>query len=299
MKYVLNLLLLLGINQSLFADISLRFKSAIAPDAERLGDILTIRGETPQCRLGQIAITGKIKAGRELNRDALLAWLTRQRFCPAIKFIWLGKTRARVKRPVHSSGNDLVRLAQTALQQSWQQDFEKLELQPVAAPTGSSLPLSGFKIRLPAAIHSRAAVWLEQKQQALQIWFKVRAWKKVWVARRPLAAGETLKPEDFSRQTRNIAGLGQLPEKIPARSRLKNRLPEGTALTAAFVEPLPAVRSGHTVDVTVKEGSIRIHSMAIAMQDGRCRQNIRVKNARSQQWFRAVVIGENAVEVSA
>ncbi|MCC5792167.1 MAG: flagellar basal body P-ring formation protein FlgA [Legionellaceae bacterium] len=300
MKYVLETILLLCFSTPLFAELSLRFQPNIPAQPTRLDAILAIQGESPHCRLGHLPVPKTWHARPTLDKQRLLSWLARQQLCPGVILHWLGKTQASTQAVWQSSPAELQHLAEQHLRLYLQeQHFNSISLDAISPPKGSTFPLASFQVRLPQQPTARLVVWLENAEEAIPLWFSVRATKKVWLARRSLAANSPLLAEDFVRQEKNAIHLQNPATELPPHSRLKGHLAEGAILTAAQIEPQPPVRAGQPVNVLVQQGSIRIHSQGIALQDGNCRQRIRIQNPNSQQIFYARVRGENQVEALA
>ena len=80
--------------------------------------------------------------------------------------------------------------------------------------------------------------------------------------------------------------------------RLKRPLEAGAALSAAHVEPKPAVARDEQVTVRVVSGTVTIETVGRALADARVGETIQVKSAGSTEPFSARVVGEGVVQVS-
>ncbi len=70
-------------------------------------------------------------------------------------------------------------------------------------------------------------------------------------------------------------------------------------MTAAAVEPRPAVLRNRPVDVQVEVGAIRLQTAGIALGDARLGEMVKVRNPAGQEPFMALVVAEGAVRVDA
>ena len=124
-------------------------------------------------------------------------------------------------------------------------------------------------------------------------------WRDAWVAREPLASGESLDPSRF--ELRRIDCF-RVRDALPAGSVasdliLVRTVQAGTMLVWADVGHRPLVRKGDIIDVTAKEGLLRVSMKAIALQNGALGDVVTVRNPESLKTIPALVVGESRVEV--
>lgn len=134
--------------------------------------------------------------------------------------------------------------------------------------------------------------------RTLPVWFVVRAWRPVWVARAPLAAGQVVDAAHFEREPRDVAALAApaLPLQQPLHGlRLRRPLDAGAVLTAALVEALPAVVRHQTVRVRVQAGPVLLQAPGVALADARIGERVRVLNPASRESFGARVVADGLV----
>ncbi len=124
----------------------------------------------------------------------------------------------------------------------------------------------------------------------------------VWVTRENLNRGRVVQVQDLELVRMPWAQLATgvaltSSDELVGRSlrRLVNR---GTPLMAAFLETAPSVKVGDLVELTVQAGpGVFIRSRAVARQEGRLGESIRVEQSDTRRTLQAVVTGDKAVEV--
>jgi flagella basal body P-ring formation protein FlgA len=124
-------------------------------------------------------------------------------------------------------------------------------------------------------------------------------WRDAWIAREPLTSGESLDPSRFELRridtfrVRDAVPAGAVaPDLITVRT-----VQAGTMLVWADVGHRPLVRKGDVIDVTAKEGLLRVSMKAIALQNGSLGDVVTVRNPESLKTIPALVVGESRVEV--
>jgi flagella basal body P-ring formation protein FlgA len=139
-----------------------------------------------------------------------------------------------------------------------------------------------------------------QHWRTIPVWFAVRAWQPVWVARTALAAGQPVGDEHFRVERAEVAGLTSpaLPTRQPPEPlRLRRALEPGTVLTALHVERQPAVARHQPVQVQVQAGAVSLQASGLAMADARIGEQVRVLNPTSRESFTARVVAAGLVVV--
>jgi flagellar basal body P-ring formation protein FlgA len=137
-----------------------------------------------------------------------------------------------------------------------------------------------------------------QHWRTMPVWFAVRAWRPVWVAREPVAAGQATSQGFFTVEQREITALPSPP--WPAGQgleglRLRRAVDAGAVLTAAQVELLPAVARNQPVRVQVNAGLVALQAAGVALADARIGERVRVLNPASRETFAARVVADGLV----
>jgi flagella basal body P-ring formation protein FlgA len=118
--------------------------------------------------------------------------------------------------------------------------------------------------------------------------------------RRPVERGQVLQPDDVERVEHEEAdgvALGRLPDRVVGM-RAARDLAEGTVVTQAELRSTALVRSGDVVVTVVKVDGLIVRGTAVAAQQGRLGQTIRVVNPASGRALKAKVVGPGEVEVT-
>ena len=122
----------------------------------------------------------------------------------------------------------------------------------------------------------------------------------VLVARRALPRDAMPRLEDFTLETRRVAGLStQFAGNAAAIDgrRLRRPLSAGEALAIDALDVAPVVHRGEQVTLLARAGAMEIRVAAIALSDGRPEEHIRVQNPASQRVIEGVVRAAGLVEV--
>jgi len=181
------------------------------------------------------------------------------------------------------------------------------DLTPVnPLPTLLETPTSVELLQLPETPSSTMAIrvrYLKGDEKLGEISASFRAvWRvNMFVARRPMQKFSALNASDFEVQALDRLALRQVPVETSAKLseyELANSLSAGAPLTWNALKPQPLVRKGALVDVVAEEGSLKVTTRAIALNDGGRGELISMRNASTNRSFEAYVINENLVKVS-
>jgi flagella basal body P-ring formation protein FlgA len=129
----------------------------------------------------------------------------------------------------------------------------------------------------------------------LNIIAMARAWQDQVIVARPLAYKQMLRADDFT--TRRVL-TDSLPEQTLLRldqcigQQAAGDLKPGTVMMARMVDPVPLVRAGQLVTVTLTEGSVQIRSVGRALEQGSLGQNIKVRNETTRDVFDVTITGQ-------
>lgn len=298
MKFVVNLLLLLSIFP-IQAETVLRFRTPITPEAKKLGDLLLITPDKHQW--GTIMLDSKPMPGTKINQQQVLTWLHHK--VGTFSYQWKGKTSATIRETTRTKAKDLLSTAQNALaKQLKKQAYSQVELNSKTVVKDSSIALANFKIQLPKGypIAKRVCVRLRYQNRSIPIWFAVKAYQSVLVAKHRVKRETLLRPSDVILKKRNIAGLNSAPLiQFPATVWLNQSINKQQILTQNLLGNQPEVMQGQKANVLVQQHGIAITIEAIAQSNGTLGQSIRMKNPRTNKYFFAVVTGKNSAEVAA
>jgi len=115
---------------------------------------------------------------------------------------------------------------------------------------------------------------------------------------RTVERGRPLQADDVEQVRGDAAGLPlrPLPVQVIGARALRD-LAAGSVITEADVKVGPLVKSGDIVVTIVRVEGIRVQGTAVAAQDGRLGQTIRVVNPASGRRLKATVTGVGEVEV--
>ena len=122
----------------------------------------------------------------------------------------------------------------------------------------------------------------------------------VVVARRSLASGHTVTPEDIDVVEREVSRLSQgymaHAEDVLGK-RLKQNLLTGRVITPSMLLDEIMIKRGQTVTIAASGNGIDIAMAGTALSDGTLNQRIRVENTASKRVIEAIVRSSELVEV--
>ncbi len=121
-----------------------------------------------------------------------------------------------------------------------------------------------------------------------------RAWQNQIIFSKPLSRGELIRAEDVTSRRLLVDRLPNDPlltsEQVAGQQASRD-IQTGQIATAQFVEGVPLARAGQFVTVTLNSGSVRVKSVARAMEAGSYGQTIRVKSEVTDQTYEVVLTG--------
>lgn len=282
------------------AEVTLRFQPIITPAASRLGDLLVIEKDTHHW--SRLPLESHPLAGEIIRQEAIMAWMS-NRFGP-FKAHWDGKTHVVVKQVIQTTGKALVEKAQTSLIHQLQPHYTRVEVTPLSRIKDREYALDAFstdnKQTFPTP--KRVCVWLVHKNHKtprIAVWFRVRAYAPVWVAKRDLRANTILHPDALIKTERNIAGLRAPPaQSVPNAHWLKSPLARKAILLESQLKAAPLVTHGQRLNVFTHHHGITVVMKAIALSDGYLGDTIAVKNPMNQKPFSATIKGFQQAEIA-
>jgi len=160
-----------------------------------------------------------------------------------------------------------------------------------AAPGGDG----ALRAQVPVGVRcSGARPW------SIYLIVRIESEVPVLIARRALPRDATPRIEDFTVETRRVAGLStQFAGNAAALDgrRLRRPVSAGEALAIDALAVAPVVHRGEQVTLLARAGAMEIRVAAIALSDGRPDEHIRVQNQASQRVIEGVVRAAGLVEV--
>jgi flagella basal body P-ring formation protein FlgA len=280
------------------AQTMLRFQPHITTQAKYLSDVLLISQD--KNNLKTLKLDSKPKGGGVLSKQQILTWIKDK--TGLIDYQWQGKNTAVIEQNSQTSGEELLKKAQQSLAEYLKkQSYDSIQLTAKNKPKDSEFALADFTIELPKnnPPAKEMCVRLNYKNHSIPIWFTVKAYQKVLVAKHALKNRSPVNKEDFILKQRNIAGLKNAPySQLPSTQWLKNSINKNHILTTNDLINLPQVIRGQLIKIKIVNGGISILTEAIAENDGYLGQTIQLKNTKTNKHFEARVTGPNQAEVS-
>jgi flagella basal body P-ring formation protein FlgA len=123
---------------------------------------------------------------------------------------------------------------------------------------------------------------------------EARAWQEQLVVSKPLAARQVIRSEDVIARRTLVDQLSDDPLMTADQvigQQTSRELKPGTVLTGKLIDPVQLVKVGQFVTVTLEQGTVRIKTVARAMEGGSYGQTIRVKNEATREVFQVVLTG--------
>ncbi len=158
--------------------------------------------------------------------------------------------------------------------------------------------------RLPSANPSILRVQVEARSAGRLVAsetyrFSSRPTVEVVVARRPMAAGHTVGPEDI--ETRRVDGQyarGYAGSDSEVRGKaLRYSVVAGAPIRTTGLRSVVQIRRGEKVRVQVRRGLIVVSITGEALSDAENGASIRIRNVDSKAIFDAIVTGPQEAEV--
>ncbi|HRD70999.1 MAG TPA: flagellar basal body P-ring formation chaperone FlgA [Legionella sp.] len=297
MKFAINYFWFVTLAFTVNAQPTLRFQPRITSDALILNDLLIITDD--KAAIGGLALDTKLKPNQRITKEQIIEWLKQKK--AAVSFNWRGKKSALIKAKYLSSGKDLVNKAQSALyHRLQQQEYERIEITNKSIPKGSELPLTAFKVLVSGKypVAKQICVSLYNDTDSIAIWFEVKAYKKVMIARHNIKSNSPVKASDFVLQIRNIAGLQDVPKsQLSEPSWLKLGIKENQILSSRYLIPYPDVISGESVHIKLIKNKVLIATQGIVQNHAWVGEKVRVKNPLTNKYFSGTVTAKQEVEI--
>ncbi|HEY1628546.1 MAG TPA: flagellar basal body P-ring formation chaperone FlgA, partial [Tepidisphaeraceae bacterium] len=130
---------------------------------------------------------------------------------------------------------------------------------------------------------------------------EARAWQNQLLINKPLAAGQVIRVSDLTPRRALVNELSDDPlvtsEQVVGQ-QAGRELKSGTVLTARMIDPVQLVKTGQFVTITLDQGTVKIRTVARALEGGSFGQTIRVKNESTNDIYQVVVTGPQAATMN-
>ncbi len=126
------------------------------------------------------------------------------------------------------------------------------------------------------------------------------AMRPVVVAARPVRSGEVIRPGHLALKEHDVALLSHAWVSDPSRlvgARARRFVPEGQPWRPDWVEPLPRIVRGERVKMRLQRGALLIEAAAVARDDGRDGDWIRLLSLASRREVLGRVEADGVVHV--
>lgn len=168
----------------------------------------------------------------------------------------------------------------------------RLRLPDCAAPLVAEAP-RGSGSRITTRVSCDAP-----QHWALFVTAKVAILHQIIVTRRPVSRGETLSQADIESRLLDISdetrGYYQAPEDVIGRSASRH-LPNDTILNGGMLTDANLIERGDSLIIEVRNGALHLRAQGTALEDGQAGEQIRVRNDRSGQEIKAIVVARGLV----
>jgi flagella basal body P-ring formation protein FlgA len=118
------------------------------------------------------------------------------------------------------------------------------------------------------------------------------------ITRRPVGRGEVLGNDDIESRLLDISdetrGYYLAPEDVIGRSASRH-LPNASILNAGMLTNSTLIERGDSVIIEVRTGAMLLRAQGTALEDGEDGAQIRVRNDRSGQEIKALVVARGLV----
>jgi flagella basal body P-ring formation protein FlgA len=120
--------------------------------------------------------------------------------------------------------------------------------------------------------------------------------RTVYLLKNDLKRGDPIRSEDVVPVTRDITYSSDAITDSTAVGAIEatSFIPAGTLLSSRNTKPIPLIRRGDVINVTVRHGGVCLETVAEARQDGLMNDRIVCRNPRSNETFMARITGKTA-----
>lgn len=303
-------------NDGLAGEITIQFMNKVTSEKTDfcLRDIASISSTDAGLSktLGAVVVgkTPRVGYSKRVTRNAVM---------PKLASVYPG-----IYRSIHWAGEDYVTIkgvgveykaerylghATSALTAWLQEKYHKVSISKVGTYKDLAVPAGEItlKPRLSSAmgLKRRMKVWVDvlvdgTQYQTIPVWFAVQAYGPALVANSKMPAGSVISAADFYQKEVDLSLVDGTPvvslDKLKTM-RLKKTVYKGDVVTRNNIEVLPNVLVGQKVAVTANVGNVSIRTTAIALEDGKIGDRIKVKTMDNSSEYQVNVIGSRLVTV--
>ncbi|GEM_PF-2673426 len=312
--------LLALVNAGAIADarVTLTLKPHVVVDHDtvRLADVADIETSDAVLQRTLSAIRlGETATNARVYGRGTLAMLIKQGTANPLHIDWEGAERVAIERRTQTlEAETLVTAAREHLSRALREfdpAFTRVDVRAAERIDALRLP-TGTVTVVPRTMRSstlskRTCVWLDvsvdgQVRRHFPVWLAVSAYKPVLVSAHALAARAPVANNDFRIEERDVTDLMRVALSSThdvTGARAQRSLPAGAVMLTGDVEALPAVARDQEVRVQVASGSVLLETSAVAEQEGKIGDQIRLRNVSSDRSYLGRVVGMGQVSVSA
>lgn len=175
------------------------------------------------------------------------------------------------------------------------------DYQDIVLPTGDVEVVP--RINEDARLNKRMNVWVDilvngDRYQSLPIWFAVEVPVSALVMNSDAKKGNVIVDNQVRKEVIDIAAVGGTPfleKDALVNKRLQKDIKAGEAITADRVEDTPAVVKDHEVIVEAQVGAVIVKAIAIALEDGKVGEKVKVRKPETAIDYEVTVVGRNRV----
>ena len=154
--------------------------------------------------------------------------------------------------------------------------------------------INGETVRNLGDVSWDVLVVTESGNRKASISANARAWQNQIALIKPVVYGQVFQAADVTDRrvlVDRVADETLLTKLQIVGQQASRDLQAGTVLTARLVEAVPLARQGQFITVTLNQGSVRVKTVARAMENGSYGQTIKVKNESNEEVYQVVLTG--------
>lgn len=274
--------------------LTLRADALVAHGRITLADVAGVPAQEAALAGLELAAAPRVGYVERLSRAHIEQLLARR--AGVTQVAWDGAASVAVRVRTQALAPDqLLAAARAAVQAEFAGRHAGLTAEPAAMPAPLELPLGAYRIvarPLSAQpLAARVAVWLDVEvdgavYRSVVVPLKLSARQPVYVARRALAAGALVAPQDLDVRDMDIAALDGVPVKPQASLTpvcLRQAVAPGQVLTEAALPRPGMIYKGDQVRLIMRSGAIGIEADAVALADAAPGQRVAVRSASSRE----------------
>jgi len=291
--------------------LKLHSQASVLATSYTLGEVASVMADSDlksELEKMPLGIAPRLGYAEVMSRAQILKFIESHRPELRGRIGWQGSKSVTVRsRGVQFDKQNIIAAAHDFLYARLAPEFERVELTPVgkiedlyhAAGALAVVP----RINDAERLNRRMCVWLDvaidgEHYRSMPVWFAVRAYKTVWIAKNDLPVRHLLTVSDFAAEQRDIAGISGavfVGSSDLHSAWLKRPIMAGAVFLRENVEEIPPVRRAQNVRVKVISGKVELETRGIALQDGKIGQRVQIARHDNAKTYFAQVQGEGMV----